>query len=526
MRHNLKISLVLSLLVLLWGPLANAQTKALPLADDGRTSSSSPKPQVSPQSFEGIDASQDYSAGFTIDPNGEVGTKQFMEWVDSTYQGYGKTSPFTPVYASPLPGDTPWVQNNMPDCQGAGGNGVILFDHLASRWVVGVRQTNNDYFFCIAVSNTDDLTSSSFAWYTYELDLNAELGQNSEGATYYPDYPRFGTWSDGYYTAIDLLDPNEKYKLVGVMVCAFDRADMLTGGTALTPQCVRYPNPPLTGFFRDHSLLPADIDGVNPPPAGIPEYFVSVYTPISDPPGSHMLNLWKYHVDWTNPGYSTFAGPLAITVPKYVPGCYNHLIPSATVCVPEPSSGKTNNYLDSIGDRVMHRFVYRRFNPPGSTQLFDRYFVSHTVQVGTGDLSQTGIRWYELTTGGALVTSGTISPDNSNYRFVPSVAEDKVGNLAVGYSVSGAKQSPIISVSYLNLPGKTKPTEFSIPLCSSCSPQDEENSFHWGGYTSMTVDPVDDCTFWYVNEYFSQPQTGSEVNWQTRISNFKISGCK
>jgi len=69
--------------------------------------------------------------------------------------------------------------------------------------------------------------------------------------------------------------------------------------------------------------------------------------------------------------------------------------------------------------------------------------------------------------------------------------------------------------------GSTTPTEFKIVNGTA----DEENAYHWGGYNSMTVDPVDDCTFWYVNEYFTTPQIGTGVTWRTRISNFKIPGC-
>jgi hypothetical protein len=42
----------------------------------------------------------------------------------------------------------------------------------------------------------------------------------------------------------------------------------------------------------------------------------------------------------------------------------------------------------------------------------------------------------------------------------------------------------------------------------------------------MTVDPVDDCTFWYVNQYLSANQTGNAISWKTRISKFKIASCK
>jgi len=96
-----------------------------------------------------------------------------------------------------------------------------------------------------------------------------------------------------------------------------------------------------------------------------------------------------------------------------------------------------------------------------------------------------------------------------------------VGNAAVGYSTSSASSHPGIRSSWFNLVKPTRPAEFSIFSANA----DEENTGKWGSYTSMTVDPVDNCTFWYVNEYFPRNQTGSMISWSTRIANFKLSTC-
>jgi len=470
--------------------------------------------QVTVHQFEGIDAVDSPFTQFTVDPNGAVGTKQYLEWTDSAYQAYDKTT-FAPVYSSPLPADTPFVQNNMSNCYGTDGNGVILFDHLASRWVVAVREgTSTAWYYCIAVSNTDDLTASNFAWYAYELPLDTVMGKNSEGNNYDPDYPHIGSWPDGYYMTIDMMDPNNYYNIVGVLVCAFDRNNMLLGGTAGTPQCFKYMNPS-GGNYLGHSLLPADIDGVNPPATGTPELFASIENPKSGTT-SKSINLWQFHVDWTTPTNSRFTGPTPLTVPTYTPGCYNTANKLNTYCVPEPSSSSTGNYIDSLGDRLEHRFAYRRFL--GSTPR-DSYLITHTVQTGTGSRSQTGVRWYELGTNGVLVASGNLIPGKSNYFSVPSAAQDQLGNMAVGYTVSGSATHPSIKASYLTLPSGAQ-----SPLTILTGSGDQEDSDHWGGYTSMTVDPVDDCTFWYVNEYFTANQTGVPI-WQTRIANFKVPSC-
>ena len=471
--------------------------------------------QVNLQSFEGIDAATEPEAQLDVDPNGAVGTKQYLQWVNTFYQAYDKTT-LAPIFPSAVQGDTPWRLAGMSNCYGTNGDGVILFDHLASRWVIGRRQGTSSYYYCIAVSNTDDLTSSTFN--VYQLSLNARLGQNANLHTYFPDYPKIGTWSDGYYVSIDLLDPDLHYKPVGVLVCAFDRVNMLAGVKARTPQCFRTPNPPTTAAFRGHSLLPADIEGGNAPSAGTPEYLVSIANPSGQQTSSSKLNLWKFQVNWSKPANTTFTGPTAITVSPYTPGCYTLAQPFKTTCVPEPSTATTLKAIDSVGDRLMHRFAYRRFT---GTTAYESYLITHTVQAGSGGNQQTGIRWYEMRPTGQIVNSGTISPGDGNYRFMPSVAQDKVGNLAVGYSVSGTTLHPSINASYLNLPTQSSPTEFQLVAGDG----DEENSYHWGDYTSMTVDPVDDCTFWYVNEYYTSNQIGTTINWQTRLSSFKIANC-
>jgi hypothetical protein len=473
------------------------------------------------KSFEGIDASTPGSGATlrVVDPNGAVGTKQYLEWIDTAYQGFDKTT-FAPVYSSLPAGDTPWVQAGESNCEGTAGNGIVIFDHLASRWVIGVRQgstTNQTYYFCVAVSNASDMTSANFAWHAYTIPLNNLLGKNPQGVTYFPDYPKIATWADGYYITIDLEDPSNKYQEVGTLVCALDRTNMLNGATPRTPQCFRYPSSP-GPLFLGHSLYPADIEGKLAPPAGTAEYFVSIQNPQSTNT-SRLLNFWIFHVNWVKPSLTTFTGPKMVTVPAYIPGCYNVAAPTNTVCVPEPTTASTSNYIDSVGDRLMHRFAYRRF--AGSTP-YQTYLISHAIQVGSAALSQTGIRWYEFNAGGGLLNSGNINPGDANYRFVPSIAQDSAGNLAVGYSVSGSAKHPSIAASYLNLRGGTStPTEITLMNGTA----DEENAYHWGGYTGMTVDPVDDCTFWYVNEYYTVPQVGSIVTWQTRISNFKLPTC-
>ncbi len=473
-------------------------------------------------SFEGIDASEIAGPGYDIDPNGAVGTKQYMEWVNTYYQAYDKTS-FAPIWTVPLSGDTPWRNNNMPNCYGVGGgDGIITFDRLASRWIIARRASpaNNTYYYCVAISNTDDLSSSTLAWYAYQISINSVLGSNSRGHVYWPDWPKFGTWIDAYYISFDLQDVDNQYTNIGVVACALDRTNMLINGTVRAMQCFSDPSPiPLNGtLYLKHSLIPADVDGTTAPPAGRHEYMLSIQNPPNDgkTTTSTKLNLWNFHVNWTTPTLTTFTNS-QITVPGYEPGCYAVSAVVNTFCVVEPSSATTHAYVDSVGDRLMPRFAYRNFG------TYQSFLISHTVQVGAGN-QQTGIRWYELRGNGnpAIYQHGTIANGKTVYRFMPSLAQDKLGNAAAGYSVSGNTVEPGIRASYWSLPGKTVPAEIAIQNGIG----DEENSSHWGDYTSMTVDPADGCTFWYVNQYYKVSEIGTAIDWDTRIANFKLSTCQ
>jgi len=475
-------------------------------------------------SFEGIDDSQVANPQLDIDPNGAVGTKQYMEWTNVYYQAYDKNT-FAPVWSNPRVGTTPWLINGQTNCLTIKGDGVVNFDRLASRWVIAAHTSpaSNQYYYCIAVSNTDDLTSPSLAWYTYAFPLNPVLGANSKGQTYFPDWPKIGTWADAYYASFDVQDIAQNYLTIGVLVCAFDRTNMLGGHKANPMQCFSFPNPlPKSGTdFYAHSLIPADVEGTNPPPAGRDEFLVSIQNPNHNGKTytSNKLNLWDFHLDWNNPTNSTFTR-IPFTVPTFTPACYLVRAIFDTYCIPEPASNpktKMHYHIDSVGDRLMPRLAYRNFG------TYESFLFGHTVQVGKTVASQTGIRWYELRGSGTptLYQTSTLSPDTSTFRFMPSIAQDKNGNAAAGYGVANGSTHPGIKAAWWNLNTNFQPTELAVQTGAG----DEEDTEEWGDYTSMTVDPVDDCTFWYVNEYLPANEIGPPPNRNTRIANFKVPPC-
>jgi hypothetical protein len=365
------------------------------------------------------------------------------------------------------------------------GDPLVLYDKLANRWVLSQYAFATDssgntsgYLQCVAVSTSSDATGS--------------YNRYSFTAASLPDYSKLGVWPDAYYLSSNMLGA---ISFNGARVCALDRANMLIGAAA-TQQCFQQSS----SIF---GLLPSDLDGTTPPPAGSPNYFVNLRS-------STTLGLWKFHVDWTTPANTTFTGPTSITVTSYTQAC------SGGACIPQPSPG---NQLASLGDRLMYRLAYRNFGDHESLVL------NHSVTAG----AVVGIRWYELRSPGGTPTvyqQSTYQPDSS-YRWMGSIAMDGSGDIALGYSISSSSMNP--SISYTGRQPtdtlSTMGTEKSIFAGAGAETGTFSNGMtanRWGDYTSLSVDPVDDCTFWYTNQYYS---TNGVYTWSTRIASFKFPTC-
>ena len=221
--------------------------------------------------------------------------------------------------------------------------------------------------------------------------------------------------------------------------------------------------------------------------------------------GSNSLNLWKFHVDFANSANSTFTGPTSIPVASFTAACSG-----GGACIPQAG---TTQKLDSLADRLMYRLAYRNFGD------HEALVVNHSVTAG----SSVGVRWYEIRNPNgtpSVFQQGTYAPD-TNFRWMGSIAMDKVGNIALGYSVSSSTQQP--SIKYTGrAPGDPLGTLQAENNIQAGGGSQLTNLSRWGDYSAMTVDPVDDCTFWYTNEYLKANGT---FNWSTQIASFQFASC-
>jgi Bacterial pre-peptidase C-terminal domain len=434
------------------------------------------------KNFDGIGQGFTGPAGtFTVnsappDTNAAVGPNHIVETVNTDLAVFNKAG--TPIFG-PVPINTLW-SGFGGGCQTSNdGDPIVSYDRIADRWIVSQFQvTTQPFQQCIAVSQTADPTGA-YSRYAFNYP---------DG---FPDYPKMGVWPDAYYVTYNLFN-NAGTSFLGTKVCAFDRAKMLTGAAA-TQQCFNTS----TSFG---GLLPGDLDGTRLPPAGAPNPVVGLGTT------STTLASWKFHVDWTTPANTTFTGPTTLTVPAYTEAC------GGGTCIPQSGGGS----LDSLADRVMYRLAYRNF-ADGHQALV----VNHSVMAGTG----TGVRWYELRLDAgnnpSLFQAGTYAPD-ANFRWMGSIAMDQAGNMALGFSTSASTLKP--SIRYTGrLAGDAAGTmtQGEGTVITGAGAQGSSLS-RWGDYASMSIDPADDCTFWFATEYI--PANGT-FNWRTRIASFKFPTC-
>jgi hypothetical protein len=247
------------------------------------------------------------------------------------------------------------------------------------------------------------------------------------------------------------------------------------------------------------SLLPSDFDGALPPP-GSPNFLMNIDS------GSSALNLWKFHVDFATPRNSTLVGPISIpgTAPFVAP------CPDTQDCIPQPA---TTESLDALGDRLMYRLAYRNFGDHESI------VASHTVVAGGG---ATGVRWYEVRNPNSAPTiyqQGTFAPDVDN-RWMASIAMDQTGNIGLGYSLAGGSTFPSIRYTGWEVGNPLGTLQAETFFVAGGGSQTGYN--RWGDYSAMRIDPNDDCTFWYTQEYQATTQT---VGWSTRIGSFRFASC-
>jgi len=461
-----------------------------PVVQDWDGTSNMPAPI---QNFEGVSNADNIAVtGFSVvppDTEGDVGPNHYVQWNNITFAIWDKAS--SKLYG-PAAGNTLWSGFGGPCETTNDGDPIVLYDHLADRWLMSQFALPNfpfgPFYQCIAISQTPDPLG---AWHRYEFKIsNTKMN----------DYPKFGVWPDGYYLAVNMFNQGS-LSWGGQGVAVFERDEMLKGQSA---RKVSFDLFSVNPHYR--GMLPSDLDGLRSPPVGSPNYFVSVDDNAWGWP-TDRLQIFEFTVDWSNPAASTFTGPTVLDTAAFD----SNMCGYSGNCIPQPGTAQK---VDAISDRLMYRLQYRNFG------THETLVVNHTVDVG-GD--HAGIRWYEVRDPGGtpfIFQQGTYAPD-SHHRWMGSIAMDGNGNMALGYSSSSTTRHP--SIGYVGRlasdPLGSLPQGETALILGSGS---QTGANRWGDYSTMSVDPADSCTFWYTQEYY---ETSSSRGWQTRIGSFKFPSC-
>lgn len=434
--------------------------------------------------FEGISNPTACNGCSPPDPNGDIGPNHYVQMVNLKFQIFDRAgnSLFGPVNTNTL-----WAGFGGRCETGNAGDPIVLYDQFADRWLLSQFSPNSSPFFnCVAISTSPDPTGT---YYRYAFS-----------APSFPDYPKYGIGRDAYYINTNEGGTTGNY--------ALDRNAMLAGSPTATAIRIGISQNPF-------GLLPVDIDGNTLPPAGHPHHFIG--TRDTDAGGNmDAVLLYKFTPNFTTPASSTFTGPTVLPAASF--DSIFPCTPSSRACIPQPGTTAKIDTL-SYRQRPTFRATYRNFG------THESILATQSVEATT---AMAGMRWYEVRDPNGTPTihqQGTYAPGATDgiHRWMGAIASDRQGNIALGYSVSAAS-TVFPGIRYTGRlatdPLGTMPQGEGIIIDGGGS--QTSTGSRWGDYSSMNIDPVDDCTFWYTTQYYA---TTSTSNWRTRIASFKFPSC-
>jgi len=474
-------------------------------------------------SFDGIDSNLSGCGCTPPDSDGDVGSNHYIQTSNSSIQVYDKNGN---VLAGPITynsffapmGTSTACGNNLND-----GDGVVFYDHIADRWVVsdfafpaGAANGAGPNYQCIGVSKTSDPVAGG--WYLYAIQVDATHN------TWFGDYPKFAVWPDAYYMSVNLFvngNTSANSPFEGVRVFAFDRNSMINGGSANTVAFTILP----ANLGDQYSLVPATFR-TGAPPAGQPEWFMDVNSSATAGTVETQVFVRRFHVDFVTPANSTFGinganhDPDATITVNGFKDAFN----ATTFSLCPNGTSTTGQWLDTLGDKIMYPMVYQNIN--GKEYIYaDQTILLATDGTLTGP---TAVRWYQFDmTGNSIPATPTQQQDFNNgndglFRWMPSINVDGSGNMAIGYSVSSTTLNPGIRYAGRTYADNSSTLTQTENVMWAATGHQTSTGDRWGDYSTMFVDPTDNCTFYHVNEYYAVTSTGS---WRTRVGTFKFSQC-
>ncbi|MEP6788632.1 MAG: hypothetical protein ABJB40_09385, partial [Acidobacteriota bacterium] len=446
------------------------------------------------------------------DTDGDVGPNYYMQSVNSSIRIHGKdgsvlAGPITyNSFFSAMGTSTPCGNNQSQ------GDGVVSYDHIADRWIVSDFAFSSfpgtSFYQCVGVSKTSNPVSGGYWLYAIQIDPN--------NTNFLGDYPKFGMWPDAYYMSVNMFSNNTTFN--GVRVFALDRNSMINGGPANTIAFSVLP----ADLGDQYSFVPASFRTGDPPPAGQPEWVMSINSSTVAGTVETQVFVRRFHVDFAAPANSTF-GVGAPHAPEGIIEVNGFVDAFTTTTSIAPNGTATSSqFLDTLGDKLMYPLVFQNLGGVESI------YADQTVNNNQGGTGPTGIRWYQFDmTGNTIPAAPTQQQtfNNSNdglWRWMPSINVDRQGNLAIGYSTSSTTSDPSIRYAGRLAGDPLNDLSQGEAVMTTGTGHQTSTSGRWGDYSTMFVDPSDSCTFFHTNEFYSST---SDSSWNTRVGSFKFSGC-
>jgi hypothetical protein len=460
--------------------------------------SQTPQPLLN---FEGLsDDNNGAVVGFRLvppDTEGDVGRIHYVQWINVIFAIYDKRTGSIVEDGGPFAGNTLWAGFGGPCETNNDGDPIVLYDHLAHRWLFS-QFSPFEGIQCVALSRREDPRGPYDRW-----AFLVSPGQ-------FNDYPKLGVMPDAYYLSLRDFPSGDGDFASAV---AFDRAAMLRGDADAT--FIKFGLPCLRDNCPD-GIQPPHLQGPRPG-AGTPGIFSKTWDDDFQGPlfGTDGYRLWEFRPNFTTPSSSTFTELTFLPSAGFDSTMCGFF---QVTCITQPAGGER---LDPLDELQMYRAQFRHFSTHDSLVL-------NTTVDATGS-NVAGIRWAELRNSGSgwfLHQEGTFAPDDGQHRWMGSAAMDKNGNIALGYSVSSRDTFPSIrytSRTAADPPGTLPGGEVELVAGSDV----QVRSFNrWGDYSTMSVDPVDGCTFWYTQEYQRNDDARQDFDFKTRIGAFKLAGCE
>jgi hypothetical protein len=453
-------------------------------------------------SFDAIDQISSNCGCLPPDTNGDVDEQYYIQWVNGSWAVYDKVS--GALVSGPTPGNSFWAGFGGKCETTNSGDPLVVYDQVAGRWVMSQFVTSTPFAQCVAVSTSSDPLGT---YYQYEFQWPNRFG----------DYGKLGVWTDESGTQDAYLLTTHEFNgsgtsFFGAALIAMERDKMLVGDPAAM---IRYPG------YDAYGVQPLNLIGTVKAPANACPSYVHFDETASD------YVFWDLCLDWTDPLSSVITpGGSPIRVPAGEP--FSPFFDS----VRQPGTGSV---LDSFGSNVMYRATARAF--PADAPMRMALVINHVVQAATAEDGSAigGVRWIEFGLGDSepppsvptglskrIIDEGVMAPDDDT-RWMGGIAIDASGNIGLGYSVSSTETNPQIRVTGRTA-GDPPGTMRDEQTCTDGFANGSQTSAsgRWGDYSSMNVDPSDQCTFWFTTEYYP---TTSSANWHTRVCSFKFPDC-